>query len=125
MQNKTKQKKILNYINKQKKKQYQKTKHAYIHRTKTKTNLSWLPVVFVAMLLAVALSETKECVHRASRGYKSVLVFYSGWAGLCLAQGPNLNFRLLVLFLLFYVSLKKKKNCNLHKFSKNVHNSAY
>ena len=93
-------------INK-KTKQKQKTKHAYIHRTKTKTNLSWLPVVFVAMLLAAALRETKGCVRRVNRGYGSVLVFYSGWAGLCLAQGPSLNFRLLVLFLIFNVSLKK------------------
>ena len=83
--------------------------NAYIHRTKTKTNLSWLPVVFVAMLLAAVLRETKGCVRRVNRGYRSVLVFYFGWAGLCLAQGPNLNFRLLVLFLIFNVSLKKKK----------------
>ena len=78
-------KKNLNCINKQ------KTKHAYIHRTrtKTKTNLSWLPVVFVAMLLAAALRETKKCICRVTRGYGSVLVIYSGWAGLCLAQEPN------------------------------------
>lgn len=53
--------------------------------------------------------ETEGCVPTVMRGYRSVLVFYSGWAGLCLAQEPNLNFRLLVLFLLFYVSLKKLK----------------
>ena len=76
-------KKNLNCINKQ------KTKHAYIHRTRTKTNLSWLPVVFVAMLLAVALRETKKCIRRVTRGYGSVLVIYSRWAGLCLAQEPN------------------------------------
>ena len=110
-------------INK-KTKQKQKTKHAYIHRTKTKTNLSWLPVVFVAMLLAAALRETKGCVRRVNRGYRSVLVFYSGWARLCLAQGPNLNFRLLVLFFTF-LHFTQKKKCNLHKFSKNVHNNAY
>ena len=47
----------------------EKTKHAYIHRTKTKTNLSWLPVVFVAMLLAAALKETKGgCVCKVTRG---------------------------------------------------------
>ena len=60
------------------------------------------------MLLAAALRETKGCVRRVNRGYGSVLVFYSGWVGLCLAQGPNLNFRLLVLFLIFNVSLNKK-----------------
>ena len=61
----------------------------------------------MAMLLAAALRETKGCIRRVNRGYRSVLVFYSGWAGLCLAQWPNLNFRLLVLFLIFNVSLKK------------------
>ena len=67
--------------------------------------------MFVAMLLAAALRETKGCVRRVNRGYGSILVFYSGWAGLCLAQGPNLNFRLLVLFLIFNISLKiKNKN---------------
>ena len=69
-------------INK-KTKQKQKTKHAYIHRTKIKTNLSWLPVVFVAML-AAALRETKGCVHRVSRGYRSVLG--SVWIGLILLK---------------------------------------
>ena len=61
----------------------------------------------MAMLLAAALRETKGCIRRVNRGYRSVLVFYSGWVGLCLAQCPNLNFRLLVLFLIFNVSLKK------------------
>ena len=36
-----------------------------------------------------ALRETKGSVCRVTRGYRSVLVFYSGWAGLCLAQEPN------------------------------------
>ena len=66
------------------------------------------------MLLAAALRETKGYVHRVSRGYRSVLVFYSEWVGLCLAQESNLNFRFLVLFLIFNVSLKKKKV--LHTF---------
>ena len=95
-------------INK-KTKQKQKTKHAYIHRTKTKTNLSWLPIVFVVILLSATLRETKGgCVRKVTRG--------QGWVGLCLAQGPNLNFRLLVLFLLFYVSLQKKKNVTYTNF---------
>ena len=55
-------------INK-KTKQKQKAKHAYIHRTKTETNLSWLSVVFVAMLLVAALRETKGgCVCKVTRG---------------------------------------------------------
>ena len=55
-------------INKKAKKR-QKTKHAYIHRTKTKTNLSWLPIVFVVILLSATLRKTKGgCVRKATRG---------------------------------------------------------
>ena len=74
------------------------------------------------MLLAAALRETKGCVRRVNRGYGSVLVFYFGWAGLCLAQGPNLNFRLLVLFLIFNISLKKKKKFYVLLFFGNTQN---
>ena len=74
------------------------------------------------MLLAAALRETKGYVHRVSRGYRSVLVFYSEWVGLCLAQESNLNFRLLVLFLIFNVSLKKKKKFYILLFFGNTQN---
>ena len=87
-----------------------KTKRAYIHRTKIEINLSWLPVVFVAMVLVAALRKTKGgCVCKVTRG--------QGWAGLCLAQGPNLNFRLLVLFFTFLrFTQKKKKNVTYTNF---------
>ena len=87
-----------------------KTKRAYIHRTKTETNLSWLPIVFVVILLSATLRETKGgCIRKVTRD--------QGWVGLCLAQGPNLNFRLLVLFFTFLrFTQKKKKNVTYTNF---------
>ena len=69
-----KKKKIFNYINKQK--------------IKNK-NKSFMVTSCVCGDVVGALRETKGSIRRVTGGYGSVLVFYSGWAGLCLVQGPN------------------------------------
>ena len=86
-----------------------KTKRAYIHRTKTETNLSWLSVVFVAMLLVAALRETKRgCVCKVTR-------LGMGWALFSPRAQPKFQV-ISFVFYFFTFHSKKKKNVTYTNF---------